>query len=254
MATGTGGWETLRPRDDSLRLGDPASLPTVGGAKVRTGGAQAGYVYVDVRVKGTGHAILVLDSELGLVTQSLAPTREESWEQCQRLRARRVSETCASTESRGHILPPHGLLGPRRADDPIPRRVAGAVLRRSAGLRRRPASGRLVAFDERLADRVRELGGAAATGSPNARCRGHRVHEVLQHVLRGAGGRPDRPGRATKAGPLALEEPHVREFDFTGRPMKSTVMVEPACSGFRRRPGPAGWTQQADFASSLPPK
>jgi hypothetical protein len=84
MASGTGGWETLRPIDGSLRLGDPSRSRTVA-AKVRTGGKQRGYVYVDVRSEGTGHAIVVLDQELRPVVQSLGKTRQDSWEQCQLL-------------------------------------------------------------------------------------------------------------------------------------------------------------------------
>ena len=53
-------------------------------------------------------------------------------------------------------------------------------------------------------------------------------------------------------GEEALRQPHVRQFDITGRPMKGWVMVQE--SGFE---GPAleKWLSKArDFAESLPPK
>ena len=50
----------------------------------------------------------------------------------------------------------------------------------------------------------------------------------------------------------ALREPHVRPMDFTGRPMKSMVFVEPgglAGAALRR------WVDAAaEFARGLPPK
>jgi hypothetical protein len=84
MPSGTGGWDTLRPADGSLRLGDATRSCTVA-AKVRTGGNQKDFVYVDVRAEGVGHAIVVLDNKLRPVVHSLAKTRQASWEQCQRL-------------------------------------------------------------------------------------------------------------------------------------------------------------------------
>jgi len=51
----------------------------------------------------------------------------------------------------------------------------------------------------------------------------------------------------------ALDLPHVRPFDITGRPMKGWVMVEQA--GFPGDDKLAGWLNQArEFAGSLPPK
>ena len=90
----------------------------------------------------------------------------------------------------------------------------------------------LVAYDERLADRVRELvggregfserkmfGGIAFMLHGNMCC-GVMEEELIVRL-------------GDEAGPAALAEPHVREFDFTGRPMKSTVLVEPAGDRFR---------------------
>ena len=51
----------------------------------------------------------------------------------------------------------------------------------------------------------------------------------------------------------ALEHPHVRQMDFTGRPMTGMVYVE---RGEPRRGSELrGWVEQAAaFARSLPPK
>ena len=51
----------------------------------------------------------------------------------------------------------------------------------------------------------------------------------------------------------ALLEPHVREFDFTGKPMKGWVLVEP--EGVEDDDQLAGWIQRAvKFVGVLPAK
>jgi TfoX/Sxy family transcriptional regulator of competence genes len=51
----------------------------------------------------------------------------------------------------------------------------------------------------------------------------------------------------------ALDEPHVRPMDFTGRPMKGMVFVD--AEGTEADGDLAGWVDAgADFAASLPPK
>ncbi len=51
----------------------------------------------------------------------------------------------------------------------------------------------------------------------------------------------------------ALEQPHARPFDMTGRPMSGWVMVNPA--GYASQEDLGMWvTQGLDFAASLPPK
>jgi len=58
-----------------------------------------------------------------------------------------------------------------------------------------------------------------------------------------------RPERAEEA----LEEPHTRPFDITGRAMRGWVMVEPV--GWREPQLLADWVRQATrFTESLPPK
>jgi hypothetical protein len=54
-------------------------------------------------------------------------------------------------------------------------------------------------------------------------------------------------------GAQALEEPHVRAFDVTGRPMKGWVMVEPDGTDSDRQL--AGWIERAsEFVRTLPSK
>jgi hypothetical protein len=51
----------------------------------------------------------------------------------------------------------------------------------------------------------------------------------------------------------ALEEPHVKEFDITGRPMKGWVLVAP--EGLEEEEPLRGWIQRAKvFVSTLPAK
>ena len=51
----------------------------------------------------------------------------------------------------------------------------------------------------------------------------------------------------------ALSEPHVKEFDITGRPMKGWVLVEP--EGVRHDDQLQGWLQRAvKFVGKLPAK
>ena len=54
-------------------------------------------------------------------------------------------------------------------------------------------------------------------------------------------------------GEKALKRPHVRECDFTGRPLKGMVMV--ASGGYKTDGALRKWVlQAADFALSLPAK
>ena len=108
-----------------------------------------------------------------------------------------------------------------------------------------------MAYDEELADRVRVLladepglterkmfGGLAFMLNGNMACGIVKDELMLRLGAEGAD--------------AAHDEPHVREMDFTGRPMTGMVYVEPAGlddAGLRR------WVEQAaGFARSLPPK
>jgi hypothetical protein len=109
-----------------------------------------------------------------------------------------------------------------------------------------------MAYDETLADRIRELitlrgditerkmfGGVAWMLSGNMAC-GVMGDELLVRLG---------PEECEKA----LGEQHTRRFDFTGRPMKGFVCVGPGATDDDE--GLAGWVDAgADFAASLPPK
>lgn len=109
-----------------------------------------------------------------------------------------------------------------------------------------------MAFDEALADRVRDVlaprpelseremfGGIAFMVGGNMAC------GVIGEELMVRLGAED----AEKA----LEEPHTRPMDFTGKPARTTIYVDPA--GTASDSDLAGWVDAgADFAASLPPK
>ncbi len=109
-----------------------------------------------------------------------------------------------------------------------------------------------MAYDEALADRVRELvslreavterkmfGGIAWMLAGNMAC-GVLGEELIVRL-------------GPEEGERALAEPHTREFDFTGRPMRNIVMVAPEAVADEE--ALAGWVDAgADFAASLPAK
>ena len=109
-----------------------------------------------------------------------------------------------------------------------------------------------MAFDERLAERIRQhlpakkgltekkmFGGLAFLLNGNMCCGVHRSELIV---------RLD-PGQTN----AALAEPHTRVFDLSGRPMKGWILVEPA--GLANEPALATWVSLATkFAASLPKK
>lgn len=109
-----------------------------------------------------------------------------------------------------------------------------------------------MAYDESLAERVRELlairpglterkmfGGVAWMLDGNMAC-GVAGDELLVRV-------------AADDRERALAEEHTRVFDMTGRPMKGFVCVTPA--GVADDEALASWVDVgADYATSLPPK
>ena len=108
-----------------------------------------------------------------------------------------------------------------------------------------------MAYDEDLAERVRAVlpAGAAVTdrqmfGGLAFMLGGHMFCGVVKDTLMVRLG----PGGADRA----LDRPHVRPMDFTGRPMKGMVFVEaPALRG----PALRKWVDAAaDYARGLPPK
>jgi hypothetical protein len=108
-----------------------------------------------------------------------------------------------------------------------------------------------VAYDEDLAERVRAVlpadGGVAERqmfGGLAFVLGGHMFCGVVKDTLMVRLG----PGGAS----CALDRPHVRPMDFTGRPMKGMVFVEaPALRG----PALRQWVDAAaGYARGLPPK
>jgi hypothetical protein len=109
-----------------------------------------------------------------------------------------------------------------------------------------------VAYDEQLADRVRDVlgdrkglserkmfGGIGFMIDGNVAC-GVIEEDLIVRLD---------PDDAEKA----LEEDHVRIFDFTGRPMKGWIFVGPGATGSDE--GLASWVEAgADHAATLPPK
>jgi hypothetical protein len=109
-----------------------------------------------------------------------------------------------------------------------------------------------MAYDEKLAERVRDLlsvrenfserkmfGGIGFMLGGNMAC-GVSGDELMVRLD---------PAEAEKA----LAEEHVRVFDMTGRPMKGWILVAPDATA--ADDDLAGWVDAgADFAASLPPK
>ena len=108
-----------------------------------------------------------------------------------------------------------------------------------------------MAYDEDLADRVRAAvpRGADVT---ERKMFGGLAFLLNGHMFAGIVGNELMVRLGYQAAQQALERDHVREMDFTGRPMKNMIFVQPP--GLR---GPAlqNWiTAAADHARSLPPK
>ena len=121
------------------------------------------------------------------------------------------------------------------------RRVGGRRMVRTA-----------MAYDETLADRVRETLGPRPDlterkmfGGLCLMAGGHMFCGILGEELMLRLG-PD-------SAETALTRPHVRAMDFTGRPLKGMVYVEPG--GFRGEQSLRGWLDLAlGFVATLPPK
>lgn len=109
-----------------------------------------------------------------------------------------------------------------------------------------------MSYDEGLAERIRE----SLQSQPNITekkmfgglafmSRGYMFVGILRDVL------------MARVGPeyyeQALSRPHVREMDFTGKPMKGYVFVDPP--GFEDDTELSEWVQRChDFVQSFPPK
>jgi TfoX/Sxy family transcriptional regulator of competence genes len=109
-----------------------------------------------------------------------------------------------------------------------------------------------MAFDEELADRVRNLLSARAEVSER-KMFGGIVFMVAGNMACGVLGEDLIVRLGEGEADKALDENGVRPFDFTGRPMKTTVYVSPERTS--EEAGLAEWVDAgADHAASLPPK
>jgi TfoX N-terminal domain len=109
-----------------------------------------------------------------------------------------------------------------------------------------------VAYDEVLADRVRELL-LVREGFSEREMFGGIGFMLAGNMACGVSGDELMVRLEPEEGEKALAEDHVRVFDMTGRPMKGWVLVGPEATASDE--GLAGWVDAgADFAASLPPK
>ena len=109
-----------------------------------------------------------------------------------------------------------------------------------------------MAYDETLAARIREIIGGIDGEVTERKMFGGLAFMLNGHMFTGVVGDELmlRLGDAGAEG--ALRPEHVREMDFTGRPMKAMVFVEPA--GLHGDALGEWVTSAAAFAQSLPPK
>jgi TfoX/Sxy family transcriptional regulator of competence genes len=108
-----------------------------------------------------------------------------------------------------------------------------------------------MAYDEDLADRVRDVVPADAEVTER-KMFGGLAFLLEGHMFAGVVGSELMVRIGSEAAQQALELEHVREMDFTGRPAKNMIFVQPAGLD-----GPAleRWvTAAADYARALAPK
>ena len=109
-----------------------------------------------------------------------------------------------------------------------------------------------MAYDEQLADRVREVL-KRRRGVSEKKMFGGLAFLVNGHMACGVIGDDLMVRVGPDAYEAALEKTGCRPMDFTGRPMKGMVYVGPG--GHRRKPSLEAWVKQGvSYARSLPPK
>jgi hypothetical protein len=110
-----------------------------------------------------------------------------------------------------------------------------------------------VAYDEVLANRVREQ--LARTDAVTEKAMfGGLAFLVAGNVAVGITHTAELMVRlGPEAGEAALDEPHVRPFDMSGRPMRGWIVV--GAAGIESDPQLGGWVARGTaFARALPPK
>ncbi len=109
-----------------------------------------------------------------------------------------------------------------------------------------------MAYDEKLAERVRELL-KRRRGIGEKKMFGGLAFLVNGHMACGIIGDELMVRVGPEAYDAALKKPGARAMDFTGRPMKGMVYVGPR--GIRPAPSLEAWLEQGlSYARSLPPK
>jgi hypothetical protein len=109
-----------------------------------------------------------------------------------------------------------------------------------------------VAYDEGLAQRVREIAGDTQ-GFAEKKMFGGLCFLVRGNMALGVTGEELMIRVGPSGWEAALERPHAREMDFTGRSLKGFVYVEPA--GLEDDEELRSWIERGlGFAGSLPPK
>lgn len=109
-----------------------------------------------------------------------------------------------------------------------------------------------MAYDEALAARVREIIGGIDGEVTERKMFGGLAFMLNGHMFTGIVGNELMLRLGDAGADVALRREHVREMDFTGRPMKAIVFVGPA--GLDGAALGEWVTSAAAFANSLPPK
>lgn len=108
-----------------------------------------------------------------------------------------------------------------------------------------------MAYDEKLAERARAA--VPPVGELTERAMFGGLCLMLDgHMLCGISGDRLMARLGTEAAEAALAQPHVRVMDFTGRPMKGYVYIEPA--GLKGRALDRWVGACAEYVATLPPK
>lgn len=109
-----------------------------------------------------------------------------------------------------------------------------------------------MAFDQELAQRVREVLAEAGHQPAERKMFGGLSFMLGGHMICGVVRDTLMVRLGADAAEEALDQPHVRPMDFTGRPMKGMVFVEP---GGLQGTALRQWVEAAaEHARTLPPK
>lgn len=109
-----------------------------------------------------------------------------------------------------------------------------------------------MAYSEQLADQIRAII-KGQRGWDERRMFGGLCFTLRGHMCCGIDGETLMLRMGEERATAALKKAHTREMDFTGRPLKGMLYVEP--NGFATAAGLKEWiSQAAGFVQTLPPK